>query len=68
MARPEADPRFLQSHSATAQRHTGGYAYLLVGVEPEALTGVTSLDNADLTGAIERYWIGMPSRFRGTPR
>ena len=40
---------------ATAQRHTGGYAYLLVGVEPGALTGVTSIDNADLTSAIERY-------------
>jgi len=40
---------------SAAQRHAGGYAYLLVGVQPGAVTGVESVDNAELTAAINRY-------------
>jgi hypothetical protein len=40
---------------STAARHAAGHAYLLAGVEPGALTGVASVDHADLTSSIDRY-------------
>lgn len=46
---------FSNRTAGAARRHTGGYAYLLLGVEPGALTGVTSIDNAVLTNVIDRY-------------
>lgn len=39
----------------TAGLHAGGHAYLLIGVEPGSVTGVETIDPADLTNAITRY-------------
>jgi hypothetical protein len=46
---------------ATSKRHAGGYSYVLVGVEPGALAGVTTIDNADLVNPLNR-WVG-PARW-----
>lgn len=40
---------------AAAARHAGGYGYLLVGVEPGAIHGVTTVDPETLIGKIRVY-------------
>lgn len=40
---------------AAAARHAQGYAYVLVGVEPGSVVGVSTIDNADLTSGIAPY-------------
>jgi len=39
----------------TAALHAGGHGHVLIGVEPGSVTGVETIDPADLTSAILRY-------------
>jgi hypothetical protein len=44
---------FANRHPATAAQHAGGYAYMLVGVQPGQISGVQPIDPATLTARID---------------
>lgn len=43
------------SPTGRCRPHAGGHAYLLIGIEPGSVTGVDTIDPANLTNAITRY-------------
>ncbi|MGB3438106.1 MAG: ATP-binding protein [Actinophytocola sp.] len=49
---------------ATAMLHAEGYAYLIVGAEPDNLVGVTPVDPANLRPQVQRY-VGPAVSWRG---
>ena len=46
---------FANRDPAVANRATGGCAYLVIGVEPGNLVGVSPIDNADLHAGVTRF-------------